>query len=206
MSHHRTWRERCAVYIVTVHSDFIATSPWAWPDAFDTGTAYVKNISLMEARAIAMGFNKAAMEKRAADVQCWDRQWAVAGACIRNRWMDRFEDVPERPQLPMPTRRTSYTPEEIERLLTACDQARLPNLAEMSPGQWWRTLITTIVNTGVRWQKAIEAAGLPEWPQDDRKGLSATFHRLCRLAEIYGANGFHGLRRAYVARQEGGAA
>jgi hypothetical protein len=203
----RSWKERCAVYTVTVNG-FPPTSPWAWPDQFEAGSIHVKNLTLTEARAVAGAFNKRAMQQRGANPAGWDRQWAIATCCTRNKGLDQKEDVPERPQLPVPASRGAYTSEEVERLLSVCDAARLPAIDGVSPGQWWRDFIAMIRNTGRRACDVLESTDEPRqrWPHG-RRELYDTFHRLLRVARIGNRLGFHGLRLAYFAgqRQEGGA-
>lgn len=42
-----------------------------------------------------------------------------------------------------------FTPEEIDRLLAACQNARLPDVANVSPAAWWRALIAVLLATGL---------------------------------------------------------
>jgi hypothetical protein len=174
---------------------FMPSSPWALPMTFGSGERYIANVSLAEARAIAVGLDRRAMAQREKAVATWDRKWAIAVACVRNKHLDRFDDVPERPQLHLPARRGSYSPEEIERLLSVCNKAKLPEVNGATPGQWWAALITAIVKTGMRPSEAIEEAELPPWPSGETN-LHDTFRRLCHLAGIRGGNGLRGLRLA----------
>jgi hypothetical protein len=85
----RPWKERTAIYIVRVGEGFKPTSVCQWPDDFTDGRLYTRNLSLSEARATVRIHNKAAMQRRAANVAKWDRQWAIAGCCVRAKGWDR---------------------------------------------------------------------------------------------------------------------
>jgi len=85
----RSWKERTAVYIVRTGEGFKPTTDCQWPETFTEGHVYVKNITLEDARATVRAFNKAAIERRSADVAAWDRQWAIAACCVRSKGRDR---------------------------------------------------------------------------------------------------------------------
>ncbi len=102
---------------------------------------------------------------------------------------------------------STYTIEEIDRLLAVCDKAKLPDLAGVSPAQWWRTLIVRATTTGQRLSEILEHD--LAWPYSRR-----VFYRALR--DLFQAAGidcndrptFHGLRRFYFEQQqleEGGA-
>jgi len=204
MSRSRSWKEKCAVYIVKADG-FQPGSTWSWPDEFSEARIHAKNLSLTEARAVVRAFNKTSMQNRQADVVAWDRQWAIACCSVRNKGWDRYGDaVPERPQLqPVPIPEP-YKPDEIARLLAVCDQAELPVIAGVSPATWWRTLVLEIVTTGRRASKVI-ANDLAAWPHGT-PALYATFKRLVQAAEVEHATGFHGLRLAHFQSSKGGVA
>ena len=208
----RFWKERSAVYIVTVHETFIPSSPWAWPDTFGFGAIHVKNVTLSDARATVRAYNKAALEKRSADVAKWDRSWAIACSCVRGKGLDRDDQRPERQHLSRRPR--GYTEEEVRRLLDVCNLAWLPALATMSAGDWWTGLINTVLSTGIRpveLLKKEDAAGglLFPWPHA-KTAMYTTFRELLLEAEIEptGHHLLHGLRQTYIERQlqKGGAA
>ena len=209
----RSWRERCAVYVVNV-SGFPPTSPWAWPDQFDGGRIHVKNVTLTEARAVAVVFNRRAIQQQQANPVGWDRRWAIAACCTRNKGYDQNEEVPERPQLPIPPGSGAFTPEEIERLLAVCDSARLPAIDGVNPGQWWRDFIIISIDTGLRPSKALEmqrkgGGWLFPWPHN-QKSFYATFNSLVSAAGMNpeGRYGIHSLRLTWLEQQlqKGGAA
>ena len=82
----RSWTERTAVYIVTVGEGFKPTSDFHLPETFTEGHVYVKNVTMEDGRAAARAFNKRAMEDtQSPDVAGWDRQWAIAAACVRRK-------------------------------------------------------------------------------------------------------------------------
>ncbi len=85
----RPWKERTSVYIVRVEDGFKPTSVSQWPETFTEGRLHVRNLDLTDARATVRAYNKAAMEKRAANVSGWDRLWAIAGCCVRAKGWDR---------------------------------------------------------------------------------------------------------------------
>jgi hypothetical protein len=85
----RPWKERTAVYIVRVVVGFTPTSVSQWPESFTDACLYVRNLSLADARAAVRAHNKAAMQKREADVPRWDRLWAIACCCVRGKGWDR---------------------------------------------------------------------------------------------------------------------
>lgn len=235
MSRSRSWKERSCVYIVTPHVTFIPRSPWSAPETWGWGSIHARNVCLTDARAIVRAFNKESMLRREADVERWDRRWAIAVACVRNKGLDANEDAPERSwaasTVPFtsckPSRRQrAYTPEEVERLLAACDVARLPIVEGVEPRAWWRGFIEAIRFTGIRPAVLLDLhrdklpnsadgaildicgiAGptLFPWPHS-RPELYAQLRRLLRAAQIDAADGFHGLRRAYFAGVKGGAA
>jgi hypothetical protein len=89
----RPWKERTSVYTVRVGEDFKPTSVCQWPETFTEGRLYVRNLSLTDARATVRAHNKAAMEKRAANVIGWDRLWMIAGCCVRAKGLDRDRAV-----------------------------------------------------------------------------------------------------------------
>lgn len=309
----RPWKERTAVYIVRVGESFKPTSICQWPETFCEARLHVRNISLTDARATVRAFNKAAMEKRAANVPGWDRQWAIAGCCVRAKGWDRerpagvksdsgseyppaytpeflefWEAYPSIRKTgkcaawlawqgavkrawpadilaavkpfavsplgrsrfcpgptqwlnedrwlndrtawqrssddPMRDRRAgsrpanqakpprSYTSEEIERLLSVCNKARLPEVAGVSPDAWWRSFITISLATGLRPCELLEvrrkgSGWLFPWPHR-RQSLHATFRFLVRAAgiDLDGRHGLHGLRCTWLEQQlrEGG--
>lgn len=235
MSRSRSWKERSSVFVVSAHEYFVPSSPWSVPETWGFGSIHARNITLTEARAIARSFNQESMLRRSANVERWDRRWAIALACVRNKGLDRNEDAPERswaassvPFTPcQPSRqRRSYTPEEVERLLAACDVARQPIIDGIKPAEWWRGFIEAIRSTGIRPAVLLDlhrenlsssADGaildicgvgktmLFPWPHS-RPELYAQLRRLLRSATIDSANGFHGLRMAYWESLKGGAA
>ena len=85
----RSWTERTAVYIVTVGEGFKPTGDFQLPETFTEGHVYVKNVTMEDGRAAARAFNKRSMEARSHDVAGWDRQWAIAAACVRSKGRDR---------------------------------------------------------------------------------------------------------------------
>lgn len=202
----RSWRERSCVYVVTVNG-FPPTSPWAWPDQFDGGRIHVKNITLTEAKAVAGAFNKRAMQQREAIPAKWDRQWAIAGCCLRNKGRDLNEDVPERPQRPEPEHGGTYTSEEVERLLAVCNEALLPEIPGVSPDAWWRGFITISLTTGLRPSELLEmrckgGGWLFPWPHS-KESLYATFGFLVSAAGMDpdSRHGLHSLRLTWRERQ-----
>ena len=85
----RMWTDRSAVYLVRVADEFRPQSPWDQPEVFTGATLQVKNIPLEDARAMVRGLNKTALASWQADHDGWNRQWAIAVACVRAKGMDK---------------------------------------------------------------------------------------------------------------------
>ena len=202
----RPWKERTAVYIVRVCEGFKPTSVCQWPESFTEARLHVRNISLTDARATVRAFNKAAMQRRETDVPAWDRQWAIAGCCVRAKGWDRERLFVARPDNQVNPPR-GYTSEEIERLLSVCNKARLPEIPGVSPDAWWRGFITVSLFTGFRPGELLEmrckgGGWLFPWPHR-RQSLYTAFRFLVNAAGINldGRHGLHSLRRTWLERQ-----
>ncbi len=89
--------------------------------------------------------------------------------------------------------RNVFTVAEVARLLAACDKARLPELAGVAPGQWWRELIVRAITSGHRLSEILERLARPH----GRRELYRTMRELREAAEIdcHDRPTFHGLRR-----------
>ena len=87
----------------------------------------------------------------------------------------------------------TFTVAEVARLLGVCDKARLPEIADTAPGQWWRELIVEAITSGQRLGEILDHM---KWPHSRRK-LYRTMRELFEAAGIdcQDQPGFHGLRR-----------
>ena len=86
----RLWTDRSVVYIITVGPDFRPQSPWSLPETFLDARVKARNVPLQDARAMVRTLNKTALEAWQFDHDGWDRQWAVAVACVRSKGFDRL--------------------------------------------------------------------------------------------------------------------
>ena len=189
----RPWKERTAVYTIRVCEGFKPTSVCQWPETFTEARLYVRNVSLTDARAMVRAFNKAAMQRREADVPAWDRQWAIAGCCVRAKGRDR-ERLAARPdnQAESPL---GYTSKEVERLLAACHEVCSKDA--ISPDLWWRGFVAISLATGLHPGELLEIKGgglASPWTHNwcnwqslcktFRQTLGKTFRWLAREAEV----------------------
>ncbi|HLA84312.1 MAG TPA: hypothetical protein VJL29_05930 [Thermoguttaceae bacterium] len=94
MSRRGFWTDRSTVYVVRVCEDFKPLNPWNVPESFSEGRMVHKNVHLEDARAVVRTMNKRAIELRSANVEAWDRQWAIAVACVRSKCLDYLIRVP----------------------------------------------------------------------------------------------------------------
>jgi len=145
---HRSWKERTVVYFVTANEGFVPDSPWSVPSEFSGGTLHLRSLTLTDARACVRALNASAMRERSKNPDAWNRRWAVATCCCRNKGMDANENARESNEVSRYPR--SYTADEIDRLLSACVKAPLPIVDGASPSAWWNAFIHAIMTSGLR--------------------------------------------------------
>jgi hypothetical protein len=183
----RPWKERTATYIVRVGEGFKPTSVSQWPEMFTEGRLHVRNLSLTDARATVRAYNKAAMERRAANVPGWDRLWMIAGCCVRAKGRDWDRHAVERPD-DCEKQPRGYTSKEIERLLAACHKFySTKNSVLNKPNDWLRGFVAISLSTGLHPSELlkINGGGLSSPDAHDWQSLCTTFRQtMCKAFRV----------------------
>jgi hypothetical protein len=131
--------------IGTPPHDFRPSSPEDFPCRLDAMEVALLRCTMEQGILAARRHNAGQLQVAPAD-----RRWAVVihGTSQRKH---QHQDQGQNQRCGCTRKpRAEFTDDEIGRLLTACQNARLPDVANISPAAWWRGLIMAILSTGLR--------------------------------------------------------